>query len=295
VPLRPRSLIAQIQRSRDRPYIHLEGRRDGSQSGPSDILIALLGSASRKRSMTMGDVHKIPLPNGICPQFLSSDDFHPEFGYLCPTPRMRIKLRMIAILASIGMMIGAILVLAPVHRDGSESDRRELALSAAAAVPTADETPAMKLPSSTVVTIAPGALRAPASCQDLLGSFVNHQCESGKSREARSRRGAPHRIVSLPIGRSGAVFAAEPTVRMPQPITATSEKGEAIANVADITSTPGLPDPFASHTKSAHKHKQPTARRDTGLSAFAAAPWFGSNANNRKATPFRSGGWGAWR
>jgi hypothetical protein len=133
----------------------------------------------------MGDVHKIPPPNGIYPQSLSSDNFHPEFGYLCPTPRMRLKLRVIAILASIGMTIGAISVLAPVHREGGENDRRELALSSAAAVPTADEVPAMTLPSSTALMGASVALRAPAPCLDLLGSFVNHQCEPGKSRARR--------------------------------------------------------------------------------------------------------------
>jgi hypothetical protein len=249
--------------------------------------------------MPMGDVHKIPPPNGIYPQFLSSDDFHPELGYLCPTPRMRLKLRMIAILASIAMMIGAISVLARVHRDGGESDRRALALSAAAAVPTADEAPAMTLSSPTAETGASGALRAPASCQDLLGAFVNHQCESGKSRASRSRRGAPHQIVSLPIGHSGAVSANEPTVFEPKAVM--SEKGKAVHDVTDIAkaSAVGLVDTSAlktkPRTKSARKNRQTAPPSDSGLSAFAAAPWFGGNANNRKATLFGSGGWGAWR
>jgi hypothetical protein len=251
------------------------------------------GFGVTQRIKTMGDVHKIPPPNGIYPQSLSSDDFHPEFGYLCPTPRIRLKLRMIAILASIGMTIGAISVLAPVHSEGGESDRRELALSAAAAVPTADEAPAMTLPSSTA------ALRAPAPCQDLLGSFANHQCESGKSRSARSTRGAPHGIVSLPIGHSGAVSANE--LAVPEPNAVMSEKGKAVDNVTDVpkASAAGLINSSASNTeprtKSAHKHRQTTPPGDNGLSAFGAAPWFGSNTHNRKGTPFGSGGWGAWR
>ena len=245
----------------------------------------------------MGDFHKISPPDGAYPQFLSSDDFHPEFGYLCPTPRMRLKLRMIAIVASIAMMIGAISILAPVHRDGGESDRRALALSAAAAVPTADEAPAMTSP--TAVTGASDALRAPSSCQDPLGAFVNHQCESGKSRALRPRRGAPHHIVSLPIGHSGAVSANEPTVFEPKAVT--SEKGKTVDDAADIAkvSAAGLVDSSASNTKpqtkSARKDRRTTPPTDNGLSAFAAAPWFGGNANNRKARPFGSGGWGAWR
>jgi hypothetical protein len=241
----------------------------------------------------MGDIHKIPPANGIYPQFLSSGDFHPEFGYLCPTPRMGLKLRMIAILASIGLMIGAISVLAPVHREGG------VALSAPAAVPTADEAPAMTLPSSTAVTGASGALRALAPCQDLMGSFANHQCESAKSRSARSTRGAPHQILSLPIGQSGAVSANELTVSEPNAVM--SEKGKPVDNVTDApkASAAGLVDSSASNTeprtKSAHKHRQTTPPGNNGLSTFAAAPWFGSDAHNRKATPFGSGGWGAWR
>jgi hypothetical protein len=244
----------------------------------------------------MGDVHKIPPPNGIYPQSLSSDDFHPEFGYLCPTPRMRLKLRVIAILASIGMTIGAISVLAPVHSEGDENDRRELALSAA--VPTADEAPAMTLPSSTALMGASVALRAPTPCQELLGSLVNHQCETGRSRSARSTRGAPNGIASLPIGHSGAVSANE--LPVPEPNAVTSEKGKAVDNVTDVpkASAVGLVNSSASNTeprtKRAHKHRQTTPPVDNGLSAFGAAPWFGSKAHNN-GTPFGSGGWGAWR
>ena len=80
----------------------------------------------------------------------------------------------------------------------------------------------------------------------------------------------------------------------------TNEKGEGVANVTDMAkaSAAGLADPSASNTKprtkSARKHKQPTPPGDTGLSAFAAAPWFGYNAHDRKAAPFGIGGRGPW-
>ena len=161
--------------------------------------------------MTMGDVRQMPALDGIDPQFLASDGFHPEFGYLCPAPRMRHRIRMIAISGSVVMMIAAISVLT-LHREGGESSRGGSALSAAAAAPTADDTPATTWAPPSAVTGASGVLRAPAPCLDLLGSLLDRHCESGKSRAARSRRGAPHRVVSLPIGRSGALSANEPRV-----------------------------------------------------------------------------------
>jgi hypothetical protein len=247
--------------------------------------------------MTMGDVHKIPSLYPIYPQFLSPHNFHPEFGYLCPAPRMHRKLRMIAILASIGMMIGAMSILAPVQREGGESDRRELTLTAAAL--TTDQAPAIRLPSPTVVTDGSDASHAPDPCENLLGLFVNHQCRSGshESRLAR-RRGAPHQIVSLPIGHSSVVSANEPTVSEPKAVV--SEKGKSVDNVIDIVraAAPALVDSSASNTKprtkSARKHKT-TPPNDNGLNAFAAAPWSGSNTHNRKAAPFGNWGWGAWR
>jgi hypothetical protein len=253
-------------------------------------------SARRKGSLTMSDARQMLPPNGIYPRFLSSEAFHPEFGYLCPTPRMRLKIRMIAIMASIGMMVGAISVVALMHREGGENDRGELALAAAAAIPTADETPAVMLPPATAVVGASGVLHAPARCQDLLGSFVDRQCESAKSRAAHSRR-APHQIASLPIGRGGVVSANEPTVHEPEAVM--SDEGKALGDVTGIAEAPaaGLADSSASSTKaptkSARKHKQATPPGDNGLSAFAADPWFGRKTHN-ETTPFGNSGWRTW-
>jgi hypothetical protein len=241
--------------------------------------------------MTMGDVRQMPAPPGIYPQVPSSDDFHPEFGYLCPTPRMRFKIRMIAILASIGIMVGTISVLALLG-EGGESDRRELSLPAAAAVLKAEEPPAVTLPPPAT---AMGALRGPTPCKDLLAWFLDRRCELRKSSTVGSRRVAIHQIVSLPIGRSGSVSANEPPMLEPKAVR--SEKGKGVGIVTDISS--GLADTSTSNTKpptkSARRHKRTTRPGDPSLSAYAAAPRFGRDAHNRDATPFGSGSWGAWR
>jgi hypothetical protein len=248
--------------------------------------------------MTVGGVRQIHTADGIYPQFLSSDDFHPEFGCLCPTPRMRRKIRMIVASVSIGIVIGAISVLGLVHREGHEGDGRGSGPSAAVAtatVPATDETPFMTLPLPAAVTSASGVPWASGPCQDPEQSFLDIRCERGKSGVARSRRAIAHRIVSLPIGRSAAM-SDEPTVLKSK--AATSGKGETIATIVDMAkaSVVGAPDTPTSNTKpgikSAHKYRQPPPPADKGLSAFAAAPSFGRNAFDRAPAPIGSRGWG---
>ena len=227
------------------------------------------------------------LSRDISPQFLPPERFHPEFGYLCPTRRMRRKIRKVAILASIGMMVAAVSVLALAHRDDSESERWEIALPAAAPV-AGDEAPALIL--------SPHAV--PASCQDLPGMFLDSQCRTGKSRAARPRRRASRQVVSLPIGRRGFVPANEPAVIAAK--VAMSEDETTLGPVTDNAKVPSarLGDSAGSGkkraTRIARKYKA-TPPGENGLSAFAAAPWFDRYARYREATPVRSWDWGAWR
>ena len=226
------------------------------------------------------------LSRDISPQFLSPESFHPEFGYLCPTRRMRHKIRLVAILASIGMTVAAISVLALVRRDDSESERWEIALPAAAPV-AGDEVPALILPPHAV----------PASCQDLPGAFLDRRCRSAKPRAALSRRGNSRQMVSLPIGRRGVVPANEPVVIAAK--AAMSEEETTLGPVTDNAKVPSarLGDSAGSGkkraTKIARKYKA-TPPGENGLNAFAAAPWFDRYARYREATPVRSWDWGAW-
>jgi hypothetical protein len=230
-----------------------------------------------------GDVNQMLPPRDISPRSLSPERFHPEFGYLCPTRRIRLKIRMVAILASIGMMVAAISVLALVHREDGASDRREMALPAVAG----DEASALILPHA-----------APAWCQDLPWMILHRQCRSGQSPAARSRRGASRQIVSLPIGRRGVVSANEPAVIVAKVVT--SEDETTLGTVTDNAKVPSarLGDSAGSVKKRASKivrKYKATPPGENGLNAFAAAPWFDRYAHNREATPFPSRDWGAWR
>jgi hypothetical protein len=109
-------------------------------------------------------------------------------------------------------------------------------------------------PGTMLVACACGLSWSATSCGD---SFLDRECESGKSREPRSRRDA-HRSVSLPIGRSSAAFADETTA--PQPDAATGDKG--IANAA-----PGPSDAPATHSQFSQGARVCTASAAVGAIA----------------------------
>ena len=153
----------------------------------------------------------MPAPNGIEPQFLSSDDFHPEFGYLWPTPHKRRRFRKAVMWASAGVVIGAFALLTLAQHGGG--GRGEFVSAAAAfAAPIVAEAPAVPPAPQIAITDASGAVRALAPCQDLLGSFIDPQCKSGRLRKSRSERRAANRVVSVPIGRSA--FLNRPTISL---------------------------------------------------------------------------------
>jgi hypothetical protein len=196
---------------------------------------------------------------------------------------MRFKIRMVAILTSIALMLAALSALALVHREDGESGRLEMALSAAA--PVADD-------DASALILSPRAV--PASCQDLQGMFFDSQCRSGKSRAARPRRRASRQMVSLPIGSRGVVSANKPALIAAK--IAMSEEGTTIGAVTDNAKAPSaqLADSAGSGKKRANKiarkHKA-IPPGENGLNAFAAAAWFDRYAHNREAAPFRGRDW----
>jgi len=236
---------------------------------------------------------QMPTPNGIEPQFLSSDDFHPEFGYLWPTPHKRRRMRKALMWASAGVVIGAFALLTLAQHGGG--GRGEFVSAAAAsAPPMVAEAPAVPPALPITITDASGAARAPASCQDLLGSFIDPQCKPGRLRKSRSERRAANRVVSVPIGRSA--FLNRDDASAPAAVAQVPE--EAVAKpAADVA-----PDPVAApakpRTKSARKHK-PSSSDGDPRSAYAAAPWYGRDAYGRGAypaglrpAPYGGGDWG---
>jgi hypothetical protein len=242
----------------------------------------------------------MPSPDGMEPRFLSSDDFHPELGYLLPTPRKRRQIRRVAMTASAAVVVAAISAFALAHREGGFGGRGDFVSAAAAAVaPTTDEMPAIAPVRPIAVTDVSGALPAPPFCQDLLGSFIDPQCRPGKPRKSRTARRASSQVVSIPIGRGASVARDETS----SPTSKPRAQDKVVASTLALAkpSADAAPDPSASSanpspkpsTKSAHKRKA-RSPDNGGLSAYAAAPWYGRNAYSSavRPAPFGGGNWG---
>jgi hypothetical protein len=193
----------------------------------------------------------------------SAQNFHPEFGYLCPSAQMRRRLRRAALTVLAGMMIAAGSALALVAQLGpqppAEGAREQSVLSVAAALPSieqaADERkakeaeanpgkPAAMAASATVTDRSPvvtersASARAQPSCDDLSGSFLALPCKFGKTgksrmtRSARSRRAGSRQVAATPIGLTEAAPQFEQQ-RGEQPRAATSRSAPGATPAAE--------------------------------------------------------------
>jgi hypothetical protein len=254
----------------------------------------------------------------------AAQNFHPEFGYLCPSARMRRKVRSAAMTVLAGMVIAAGTVLALVPQLASnppgEGGREESALSTAAvsapidratvdrikvdrvAVGKAPDDRAMPviLAPSIPMTYPAAPLRAQASCDDLSGSFLLLRCQSSKpgklrmTREARAAHAASRRVANMPIGRIDAEPETEQhAAAAPRPAPAAEA---ALALVATNAAAAGHPPekPAAPAKRPVKTMQKPVPSRDNaGADALAAAPSPGFGLFGLFREPLRIGIGGA--
>jgi hypothetical protein len=235
----------------------------------------------------------------------SAQNFHPEFGYLCPSAQMRRRVRRAALTVLAGMAVaaGTALALVPqlVPQPAGDYPREQSALSVAAALPSIDQAadeakakakapegkPAATAPSATVTERSVSA-RAQTSCDDLSGYFLAPKCRFGKAgkarmmRSARSARAARHQVATIPIGRAEAPLQVEQQrVEQPRatgsgPAPAAETAPAAVATNTD-PAVPPLEKPASAKKPVKTAHKQ-APRRDVASAdtmASARAPEFG--------------------
>jgi hypothetical protein len=143
----------------------------------------------------------------------SAQNFHPEFGYLCPSARMQRKLRSAAgtvVLAGLMLAAGAAVGLQLAPSDDVRQPEAPPAVvsrppdhaAVADAVRIADESvPAMMAQAAPL--IGEGTRSRPqTACDDLSGSFLAPRCQLGKTGKhlARAARAARSRMAEIPIG-----------------------------------------------------------------------------------------------
>ena len=221
-----------------------------------------------------------PAPRFYPVEYPDPQDFHPEAGYLCPSPSLRRKLRTGAMMALVGLATAASVTLAfaprPAADNGGPDEAAVPALSAS--VPVEATAPAPAAPAvAGKPDLAPkretpaAAARAQVNCDDFLASFLAAQCRevvgrAGKARSARTARARAHRLATVAIGsvepapdlRGKAAAASAPSVGATTAIAADNAgapKDVATEAAASDTAAPAKPKP---PVRTVHKERRPS-------------------------------------
>jgi hypothetical protein len=249
---------------------------------------------------------------GVHAESSSAQSFHPEFGYLCPTPRMRRRFRSAVITTVAGMAIaaGAALALSPQLAPQSEAGRvvTNPQIEPQSATLLAAAPPAIALPGATLMPPAAGPIviaqetvparlvpmaaptrelaagSARVSCDDLSDSFLAPRCQqgkAGKSRMAHLARTERARAAAVSIG--GADAGPPPTAASAGPAVAAN----------DATAAQPAERPVLAKKPLKTVHKQMPGREVAAAEAAPPAPAPGFGLFSFLRAPTRTGA-GAW-
>jgi hypothetical protein len=229
-----------------------------------------------------------------------AQNFHPEFGYFCPSKQLRRKVRSGAMTAGavmlivVGTALALVPQLAPQSRDGTREESALTATAPSPAVKSAGLVEGLDLGKAGESMPAPmgraaalpnrgvGA-HAPASCDDLSGAFLAPQCrlgkagKTGKSRVTRIARVPGARGATFRIGRADARLEAEPeNVAAARPWAV----AEAATTAFAMNEAPPLPrerpaTPAKKPVKIAQKQRPSRDVAGPDIPASAPSPGFG--------------------
>lgn len=212
---------------------------------------------------------------------MTAPGYHQEFGYLCPSPRVRHSIRVAMISAAVGVSIGALIVLTLMDRrlaDSRQSERTStFGRADRASYPVAQATPL-----ESDVAAAPLASEDKAGgsimkegCEDAPTSYLDPKCHLVKKRKAHASRSMAMRLATVQIGRSG--FATD--VAQPLSVTMNGWSTQAGAGPSEPAEKSSLPSTAASERASAATAKRARRNRQRspdpnskGINAFGYAP-----------------------
>ena len=202
---------------------------------------------------------------------------HPEFGLLCPTPRLRRKLRSVFACMILALIGGAVLRAANTPPSANSSSVMTVAgrEDSAAASPDAGQAPAASLTTrpSLAVDAETGALKSACEQGSSLHrtwAYLDGKCVAGKARKPRKVRIETDRpaIAAIAIGRIAAPErAGEPassaaSVPTGPPVDALKSTPAASAEVAAAAEPP--PRPAAASKKPQKTARSHQRRREPG-------------------------------
>jgi hypothetical protein len=242
--------------------------------------------------------------------FSRAQNFHPEFGCLCPSAQFRRKVRNGLVTVAAGLLIAgsvALALLPQLTPQSSGDGGHEATALSAMTMPPVDKVADLKAtrpadegrPAGTMAQAAAtqraASAHAQASCDDLSGAFLAPQCQLGKTGKshttraahaARAARDAGTRAANVSIGRADAALQAgpqdaaaqaagpqEPGPRIaaaPRPAPATESAATAVAMDDAPMVVLPLPRPAVSDKKPVKTVQKQTPGRDVGRDVASA-------------------------
>ncbi len=229
--------------------------------------------------------------------------YHPEFGYLCPSPLMRQRVRAVMISAGVGMLIGAGLVLSLVDGRFAGGQRSEQTLTVektdrdwTAIAKAADSDNQASLAAGRDSTSTPMPIMQ-GSCKDDGFSFLSPKCRLVKARKGHASRPTAARLATIEIGRIPAATEidrpasagmngkstqtaggpSKPPEKSPRPSTMALE-GAAVP-----------PAKLTRHARIRERSREP---KIDGINAFAYAQYYDHGGMYRNGREASKGNWG---
>ena len=204
-------------------------------------------------------------------------EFHPEFGFLCPSARRRRGLRVATVIVATTLAIGTTVGFAVAHRtDG-------------VGLPSTTQ-PTDEPPVAGIAAPAADATRQHETCQrdvaqDLAAFFLNSACGSNKPHAKHGAR-VVNRVATVIIGRADVPPAPTAAIESPQVGGGNTEKPASVATAAiERTAPPKKPKAKASPA-AALAANGPAV--DAAESAYASVPRSRLQSYQPYGDPFRS-------
>jgi hypothetical protein len=206
----------------------------------------------------------------------AAPDFHPEFGFLCPSARRRRGLRLATVIVATTLAIGTTIGFAVAHRTDGVG-------LASTAQPT-DEPPVAGIAAPTA-----DAPRQHETCQgdvaqDLAAFFLNSACGSNKPHGKHGARIA-NRVATVIIGRADAP-APTAAIESSQVGGGNTEKPANVATAANDRAAPPKKAKAKASAATALAANEPAV--DAAVSAYAFVPRSRLQSYQPYGDPFRS-------
>jgi hypothetical protein len=194
---------------------------------------------------------------------------HPEFGYLCPSPRVCRSVRLALVSGAIGMLIGAVAILSLLDKRLAQTSASDQ--TAASAPVDQNDTEVDKFRISANSNGPPSkdvAVSLPEDCRKSARSFFDRSCRFVRKHKLGGA-GSMGRFETAGIGRNSPAGAAlgQEAVAIDVgsiPANAGQREGAAAASTQ-------VPVPAEKSTKIVRVRQHPRVPNEGGVSAFASA------------------------